>query len=143
MSVMVIRADFGSEHAPIPPAAGLYAYRLRPGEETWSAPVKLPSVRSWAEPDLAWYGRDGRLWAASGHDLWHSDDPAGPWTHLVVPLPGDACIATIGSSGGDTVWLATQPRSDAGPRSRGATGSRLYRTGDGGASWQQLTVRCG
>jgi hypothetical protein len=139
-AVMLLRADFGSESTPIPPAAGLYAYRLAPDAEAWSAAVKLPTVPS---PDLASYGRDGRLWAASNHDLWRSDDLAGPWAHTVVPLPADACIAAIGSCGGSTVWLATRPRSAAAPRPRGETGSRLYRSDDGGASWQEVTVRCG
>jgi photosystem II stability/assembly factor-like uncharacterized protein len=142
-AVMVLRADFGSESAPIPPAAGLYAYRLAPGAQTWSAPVKLPTVPSLEDRDLASYGRDGRLWAASGHDLWRSDDPAGPWTHTVVPLPDDVGVAAIGSYGGSTVWLATRPRPAAPPRPRRGTGSRLYRSGDGGASWQKVTVRCG
>jgi len=142
-AVMVLRADFGSESAPIPPAAGLYAYRLAPGAETWSAPVKLPTVRSGEDPDLASYHRDGRLWAASGHDLWRSDDLAGPWTRTVVPLPADACIAAIGSCREDTVWLATRPRQAAPPRPRRGTGSRLYRSSDSGASWQEVTVRCG
>ncbi len=140
---MVLRADFGSESAPTPPAAGLYAYRLAPGAETWSAPVKLPTVRSGEGPDLASYGRDGRLWAASGHDLWRSDDPGGPWTHTVVPLSADICIATIGTCRAGTVWLATRPRPAAVPRPRRGTGSRLYHSGDGGASWQEIAIRCG
>jgi hypothetical protein len=139
-ALITLRASLASESVPKqPPAAGLYGYVRAPGDSGWSMPAKLPTVRSWSFPDVVTRGGDGRVWAASSHDLWWAEDISGPWQHTVVPLPAGICIGALAVSGNRMVWLATTAR--LGGRQVGTPG-RLYRSDDGGTSWNPVTVRC-
>lgn len=146
-ALLLLRAERHNQ-APAP-WAGTFAYHGV--GRSWSGPYRLPVAPTGL--DIAVVGPDGRFWAASGHDLWDADDLAGPWRHRTVPLRGEhlrgaswdptlvpvpttEVIADIAPAGDGVVWLTSTHGSALG----GVPDGRLLRSGDGGASWTELTV---
>jgi hypothetical protein len=152
--LLLWRAErFSKEHGQEPPKwAGTWAYYG--GGQSWSGPYRLPMTHT--GPDFAVVGEDGRFWAASGHNLWVADDPAGPWRHRMVPLRGEhlrgvagdptlapvlttEVIADIAPVDDGVVWLTTTHGSAPGAMPSG----RLFRSEDDGERWTELTVESG
>jgi len=132
--VLLLRAY--SRRQSTPRWAGSYAYLGTDRGQTWSGPHRLPMAPSWTQPDLAVPGRDGRFWAASGHDIWVADDLGGPWRHQPAQLPADQLIANIAPVGDGVLWLTTTRYPSPGTPPSGM----LYRSEDDGEHWARLAV---
>ncbi|MBO0868363.1 MAG: hypothetical protein J2P15_07330 [Micromonosporaceae bacterium] len=113
---------------PRPRWEGSYGYQQT--KDGWADPIRLPMPPADNGPDLLVPAPDRRLWGGCGHDLWVSDDLAGPWRHLPVPLPDEEHISGICPVGDGVLWIVTNT---------GVAGGGLYRSDDG-AHWNRLTV---
>jgi hypothetical protein len=79
-------------------------------------------------------GPDGRIWAASGHDLFVAADPAGPWQHRPVPLPAGQVITRLTPVADGVLWLTTRVF----PGIVAVSGGQLYPSADDGAYWNRV-----
>jgi hypothetical protein len=128
-SLLTLRAVSRRQTSARPGWEGTYAY-ARTGEG-WTGPHRLPMPPATVGYDLLAPAPDGRLWAASGHDLWVGDGLAGPWRHRRLPLPDDERIDDVGPVASGVLWVTT---------SAGVAGGGLYRSDDDGAHWTRMTV---
>jgi photosystem II stability/assembly factor-like uncharacterized protein len=127
-NLVTLRAVSRRESTTRPRWEGTFGY-ARSGDG-WTGPYRLPMPPASLGNDLLAPGPDGRLWGAFGHDVWVSDDLAGPWQHLPVPLPDEENIDDIFPVGDGVLWLATS----------GPDCGQLYRSDDDGAHWTRLSI---
>lgn len=127
-NLLTLRAVSRVESITRPDWEGTYAY-ARAGDG-WAGPYRLPMRPAGMGNDLLVPDPEGRFWGASGHDVWVSDDLAGPWHHQRVPLPDEETIADIVPVDDGVLWLTTSGRD----------GGQLYRSDDGGTRWSRLSV---
>jgi hypothetical protein len=117
------------------PWAGAFMYTRTDADlGGWSGPHRLP-MTSDPRHELAVPGTDGRIWAASGHDLWVIDDATNGWKHRTVPLDDDEAIADLSPVDDAVLWLTTTRSFPGTPPS-----GELYRSEDDGAHWTRLSV---
>jgi hypothetical protein len=128
-NLLTLRAISRREGAVRPEWEGTYAY-VR-SDDGWDGPLRLPMGEGPFGRDLLVPGPDGRLWGASGHDVWVGDDLTGPWRHRPVRLPDDQEVADIFPVANGVVWLTS---------TWGVAGGGLYRSDDDGAHWTQMPV---
>jgi len=137
-NLLTLRAVSSRESAARPAWEGTYAY-ARDGDG-WSGPHRLPTAPASVGHDLLVPDPDGRLWCASGHDVWVGHDLDGPWRRVpwqgtgedplgpgYAQVPGAEVIAGIWPVGGGVLWLTS-------------TYGCLYRSDDDGAHWQRLSI---
>jgi hypothetical protein len=127
-TLLTLRAVSRGGSVARPRWEGTYGYELT--DDSWAGPHRLPMPPAAIGPDLLVPAPDGRLWGASGHDVWVGGDLTGPWRHLRVPLPDEEHIKDICPAGDGVLWATT---------SAGMAGGGLYRSDDG-AHWTRLTV---
>jgi photosystem II stability/assembly factor-like uncharacterized protein len=127
--MLTLRAVSRRESTSRPRWEGTYGY-VRTGDG-WSEPYRLPMAPASLGHDLLAPGPDGRIWGASGTDVWVSDDLAGPWRRQPALLPNEESIADIFPVGDGVLWLTT---------AGGVAGGQLYRSDDDGAHWTCLSV---
>ena len=81
-----------------------------------------------------------RLYRQCYHGTWRSDDGGRSWTDITTGLPGDFGYAiALDSRDPDVIFQI--PESDAHMRSVVAGRLRVFRSGDGGATWEDKS--CG
>jgi hypothetical protein len=137
--LLLLRAMSRREDAR-PPWEGTFAYvPSGGGEPGWSGPYRLPMRPTVGHEDIAVPGTDGRVWAASGHDLWVADHPAGAWEHRPVLLSAEEVIADLAPVGEGVLWLTTTRYPAPGTPPSG----ELYRSEDDGRHWIRLSLESG
>ncbi|NUT23892.1 MAG: hypothetical protein HOV77_32415 [Hamadaea sp.] len=130
--LLTLRTVARSRRNPGPTWQGVWAY-ARDGDE-WSGPHRLPTSPAAVDRDILVRAVDGRLWSASGHDVWVAGQVTGPWRRLGVPLPDEESITDLFPMGDGVVWLTTGV---------GVGGGRLYRSADDGRTWRPIAVEGG
>jgi hypothetical protein len=128
-NLLTLRAVSRRESINRPRWEGTYGY-ARTGDG-WTTPYRLPMAPASLGHDLLVPGPDGRIWGASGRNVWVSDDLAGPWEHRRVPVPDDESVAEIFPVADGVLWLTT---------ASGVSGGGLYRSDDDGVHWTRLLI---
>jgi hypothetical protein len=132
--VLSARSRSGAERRPR--WEGTYVYRDN-GQGGWNGPYRLPiATARLGPPHLAVPGPDSRIWAAAGHDIYVTDDLAGPLQHRPVPLPAGQVITRLDPVADGVLWLTTRPF----PAVARVSGGQLYRSPDDGAHWTRVLV---
>ncbi|WP_419856905.1 WD40/YVTN/BNR-like repeat-containing protein [Candidatus Palauibacter irciniicola] len=127
-------------------AAG--AYRSDDGGATWAArnkgvraeflPDKHPEFGQCVHKIVHHPSNPGRLFLQNHWGLYRSDDWGDSWTDIANGVPSDFGFAMAMHPGdADTVYIV--PLESDGFRCTPEAKLRVYRTRDGGASWEALT----